>query len=425
MPENIFVLGLDEWNHTILRDLPGAGGYRFHQLLSFGELRGTTIDLPELLRHAQQELAMFTGRISAIVGYWDFPVTSMVPMLCRPRGLRSASLAAVAKCEHKYWSRLEQREVIDEYPRFALIDLHRQPTLPAGLRYPVWIKPVKSFRSQLAFRACDDSGLRHATAEIRAGIGRLGEPFQYVLDQLDQRELPPEVACAGGEATMVEEEIGGAQLTVEGYAHGGDVRVCGVVDTLRYPGSPCFLRYRYPSQLPEDTQQHAAELTRRVIRRIGLNDVTFNVEFFADPASGRLGLLEVNPRHSQSHAPLFAAVDGVANHHSMVRLALGHDPRMPHRQGRWPVAAKWFLRRFTDGVLRRVPTTDEITRVERETPGVRVRVTARTGQRLSELPDQDSYSYELAHVYTGGTSEQDLIAKFERCRERLPFEVES
>jgi hypothetical protein len=38
---------------------------------------------------------------------------------------------------------LEQRRVIDEYPRFGLVDLDK-PALPDGLRYPVWVKSVTS-----------------------------------------------------------------------------------------------------------------------------------------------------------------------------------------------------------------------------------------------------------------------------------------
>ena len=84
-----------------------------------------TIPLPDLLAEAQQQVEAFDGPVHAIIGFWDFPVSTMVPMLCERLGLRWASLESVVKCEHKYWSRLEQRRVIDEYPRFGLVDLDR------------------------------------------------------------------------------------------------------------------------------------------------------------------------------------------------------------------------------------------------------------------------------------------------------------
>ena len=57
--------------------------------------------------------------------------------------------------------------------------------------------------------------------------------------------------------------------------------------------------------------------------RIGYDGTRFNVEYFWDAERDALTLLEINPRHSQSHAELFAWVDGVANHHHMIELRWG------------------------------------------------------------------------------------------------------
>lgn len=114
-----FVLGLDDKNLAVLRDVPGAGHYRFLPLLSKPQLQHGEIPIAELIEEAQQKLDCFESRIDAIVGYWDFPVSTMVPILCQRLGLRSAPLDAIVRCEHKYWSRLEQQKVIDEVPRFG------------------------------------------------------------------------------------------------------------------------------------------------------------------------------------------------------------------------------------------------------------------------------------------------------------------
>ena len=104
---------------------------------------------------AQRQIESFDGRWTRSSGSG----TSRSARWCRccasALGLRWASLESVVKCEHKYWSRLEQRRVIDEYPRFGLVDLDDDPTLPDGLRYPVWLKPVKSASSALAYRVED------------------------------------------------------------------------------------------------------------------------------------------------------------------------------------------------------------------------------------------------------------------------------
>lgn len=421
---HVYVLGLDEHNREILEALPDAGDYEFHPLLSIEELQyGHEIPVTELLDKAKRQLDEADTSVDAVIGFWDFPVSTMVPLLCAHAGTPGPSLASVVKCEHKYWSREQQAQVIEEYPRFGLVDPDHDQDPPEGLSYPMWVKPVKSFSSDLAFGVADQDGFRDALATIREGIGRIGEPFEVILGEL---ELPAELAEIGGRACVAEETMAGQQVTLEGYARAGDVCIFGVVDTVNLRDVASQERFQYPSSLPEAVSDRMAEISRRVIKQVGLDNTTFNIEFFYDPTQDAehdaVRVLEVNPRHSQSHAELFADVDGAANHRAMLRLALGLDPDMPHRQGRFPMAAKWFLRRRQDGVARRVPGDSDIAEVQRAVPGVTVDVIVAEGDRLSELPDQDSYTFKIANIYVGGTDEHDLREKFDRAADMLPFE---
>ncbi|MGQ0777560.1 MAG: ATP-grasp domain-containing protein [Pseudonocardiales bacterium] len=422
MAVNVLVLGLDEHNERILRDMPDAERYRFHPLLSLEELLGGEIVLQDLLDKAGRQLDAFEGSVDAIIGFWDFPVTSMIPILChRFGGLCCASLEAVVKCEHKYWSRLEQQKVIEEYPRFGLVDPERDTGPPAGVSYPMWIKPVKSTCSDLAFGVANQQEFQDALARIRDGIGRMGIPFETVLEHL---ELPPEIAGVGGRVCLAEETISGRQLTFEGYRYLGETHTLGVVDSVTHEKSPSFVRYQYPATVPNRVTERMADISDRVLRQIGLEHTTFNIEFFWDENTDALTLLEVNPRHSQSHAELFAQVDGAPNHLALLRLVLGGDPALPRRRGPYRIAAKWFLRRWNDGVVRRHPTELEIEQIQREIPGVTVDVTARAGDRLSELTRQDSYSYSIANIYVGAQDEAELTEKYQRCIRALPFEID-
>ncbi|MYR46033.1 ATP-grasp domain-containing protein [Streptomyces sp. SID5910] len=411
--KNVFVIGLDEANLPTLRAVPGADALRFHPLLTVEELQGGEVSVPDITEKAQQVLDAFDGSIDAIVGYWDFPVSTLVPILGERYGTRTTSLESVVKCEHKYWSRLEQRKVTDCHPRFGRVDLEADPPHPPGdLRFPMWLKPALSYSSELAFGVKDEEEFRRAVDEIREGISRVGRPFERVLDRID---VPPEMEGVGGRVCLAEESLTGIQVAVEGYVHEGEVTVYGTLDSIDYPDSPCFLRHQYPSMLPPQVITRLHDVTERVMRRIGFDSATFSVEYFYDPGSEEINLLEINPRHSQSHAELFQYVDGVPNHHPMLALALGEDPRMPHRQGPYAMAAKWYYRWFTDGVVRNVPSPEDIARIERDTPGVRIHVLPEEGQRLSDLSQQDSYSYEVAHIFTGGDDEEDMRGKYDHC----------
>jgi hypothetical protein len=247
----------------------------------------------------------------------------------------------------------------------------------------------------------------------------VGEPFGYVLDQV---ELPPEIARVGGAACLAEAALHGVQAAVEGYVYQGEVVVYGALDSINYPESSSFLRHQYPSQLNEEAVGRMREVAERVMRQIGFDNGTFSIEFFCDPASGQVSLLEINPRHSQSHAELFEFVDGVANHEIMVRLGLGEDPRRRASKGRYQIAGKWYLRRFEDGVVTRVPTREEIEAVQERIDGTQIEIVLEPGQRLSDLPEQDSYSFELAQIFVAAHTEHEMAEKYQACVDALPFE---
>ncbi|MFH8487206.1 acetyl-CoA carboxylase biotin carboxylase subunit family protein [Streptomyces longisporoflavus] len=413
MPRNIFVLGLDEANLPTLRAVPGAQDYVFHPLLTVEELQEGEVSVPGLIAEAERVLDAFDGHIDAIVGYWDFPVSTLVPILSERYGTRSTSLDSVVKCEHKYWSRLEQQKVTDAHPPFGRVDTESaDPKPPEGMDFPMWLKPALSYSSELAYGVKDQEEFSEAVARIRAGMGRIGRPFEDILRRV---ELPPEMADVGGQVCLAEGALSGIQVAVEGYVHEGEVTVYGIIDSIQYPDSPCFLRHQYPSRLPEPVLERLRDISERVMRRIGMDAATFSIEYFYEPRSDELNLLEINPRHSQSHAEMFEYVDGVPNHHCMVSLALGKDPELPYRKGEYATAAKWYYRWFADATVHNVPSRKDIETIERRIPGVRIDVVPEEGQRLSDISQQDSYSYEVAHIFTGGDSEEDMRAKYDQC----------
>jgi hypothetical protein len=411
--KNIFVIGLNDANLRTLETVPDADEYRFLPLLTMDELQVGEVSVPDLLEKAQSVLDAFDGTIDAIVGYWDFPVSTLVPLLAERYGTRSTSLESVVKCEHKYWSRLEQRKAAKAHPRFGRVDLDAsEPRPPEGMEYPMWLKPALSYSSELAFGVKTDEEFAAAATEIRDGISRVGRPFDYILGRLD---LPPEMQGVGGQVCLAEESLNGIQVAVEGYVHHGEVTVYGVLDSINYPDNPSFLRHQYPSTLPSQVVRRLHDVSRRVIEQIGMDSATFSIEYFYDPRADEINLLEINPRHSQSHAELFEYVDGVPNHHHMICLALGKDPAVTRGAGPYAMGAKWYYRWFADAVVHGVPDEETVRRIESEIPGVRIDLVPEEGQQLSRMPEQDSYSFEVAHIFTGGDSEEELRQKFDRC----------
>jgi biotin carboxylase len=283
--------------------------------------------------------------------------------------------------------------------------------------YPFWLKPIKATESMLAFKIADDKELREALQQTREHIETIAAPFNYVLSHID---LPQELAGVDGCNCIAEGMASGDLHTVEGYVYDGEVYVHGVIDSINYPDSSSFFRYQYPSSLPNHIQQRMIEASHKVISRLRVDNSTYNIEYFYDQEQDRISLLEINPRISQSHTEMFKDVDGDSNHEILIELALGNKPKFPKRQGRHKCAAKFYLRRFEDGVVANVPSDEEVKRIEREIGDVVINVEVEEGMRLSKKSgEEDSYSYVLATMHIGAQDQDELMDKYTRCAKAL------
>ncbi len=420
---NIFVVGYDDYLGGLLERLPERERYAFHALIDSDELRGVeTPDVAALLERARRRLEAFAGDVAGVVSFLDFPAVEITAVLNARFGLRGPSLEAVLRCNHKYWSRRLQSEAVPEcVPRFALVDpFDARAPARLGLDYPFWVKPLNAYRSHLAFRIARPEDFRQAMTAMRAGIGRLARPFAHFLGLA---ALPDDIAALRPDMAIAEAAIAGDQCTLEGYVHGGEPEIYGVVDSIREPNRSSFARYQYPSRLPRSVQRRMADAAARVVRHLGLDDSAFNVEFYYERRRDRIWLLEINPRISQSHCDLFEKVDGVSHQQVVLDLTLGRRPAMPRRQGRFRVAGKFFLRGYGDARITRVPTRANIRRIEREVPAATVRVLVDAGTDLRTLHDQDAYSCELAWIWLGADNQRELLDKHRRVLELLDLEV--
>ncbi|WP_261391636.1 acetyl-CoA carboxylase biotin carboxylase subunit family protein [Roseovarius atlanticus] len=409
-----------------MKRLRGVEDVNFHPLLTSAEVSDTQIfDIPDMLRRAEETLDAFDGSIDAIVGYIDFPVSTMLPLLCKKYGVRNASLESLLKCEHKYWSRKVMAEVIpDHVPNFTAFDPFDDEALSkigeAGLRFPFFVKPIKSSGSRLGFRIDSPEDFAYATEAFRAEINEISEPFNYVLNQAD---LPDDVKAVEGHYCMAERVIGGRQCTVEGYVHDGEVVPYGVVDSIRYPQVLSFFYYLYPSTLPPRIQEQMAEITKTVMKHIGYDNAGFNIEYYWDEVQNQIWLLEINTRIAQSHCDLFEMVDGVSHQQVTVDLGLGRKPDMPKGEGPETVAAEFFYRVFfNDATVARAPSRAEVEVAAEQVEGTRITSYVSKGSKLSELPEQDAYSYAVASVWMGAQKQSKLLWNYEQVMKRLNYE---
>lgn len=420
-PLHVFVMGLDDHHLKDLLTIEDADRYRFHALLDKDEVVFLKdFDIPDLIERAQRQIDNAPHPVDGIIGHWDFPVTSLVPLLAKRNGLPSPSLESVCKCDDKYWSRMEQVRAIPECtPRFQLFDPFDKGAADAiELPYPFWIKPVKGYGSELGFRIEDRSQLEEALEETRERIGTVGDAFTQVLDLMP---VPEEIKRVGGDHCLAEEIVSGRELAPEGSAYGGQVRIHGLIDMPRRGGS--FERYGYPADVPQELEERICETTRRIIQHIGYDNACFNAEYFYDEATDKLWIVEINPRISQSHCYMFERVNGASNHQVAVQVATGQEPHFEPGGGRYGAAAKCMLRSWQDGRVTRVPDSRRIAEIEQRFTDCRVVLKVKEGTVLHELDAQDSFSYVLANIYACGRDQQDMIRRYNAIVEALDIQI--
>src|SRR5262249_54752160 len=127
---------------------------------------------------------------------------------------------------------------------------------------------------------------------------------------------------------IAEEVLAGTQVTVEGIACGGKVAILGIVDAVLYPGPIAFPRFEYPAALTEPLQSRMAAIAAQALRALSFDHGVFNVEMFHDPATGRITILEVNPRVAYQFADLYEKVEGFNTYDAVLALATGEPPTL-------------------------------------------------------------------------------------------------
>jgi biotin carboxylase len=349
--------------------------------------------------------------IAAVISTDDYPGSALAAVLAKELGLPGPEPRVNLICQHKYLSRLAQSRVVPEaVPPFLPIDVAEQAGLPNAIFFPAFVKPVKSFFSIGAQRVASLQEL----VEARSQWAKLDD-FFVPLERLLERHVGTSI---GTTRLIAEGLLKGEQATVEGYAHGGDVTILGVVDSILFPGTLVFSRFEYPSSLPANVQERMADIVQRLMGVLGYDNGLFNIEMMYDESEDRIGIIEINPRMASQFADLYEKVDGTNAYEILLDIGVGVAPTSKRREGPYSFAASCVLRTFEDCLVVGLPSQDQLASVAELYPDVRVELHATVGRKLSdELQDGASYRYGVINL--GGRDRAQVLERFEHCREWL------
>jgi len=163
------------------------------------------------------------------------------------------------------------------------------------------------------------------------------------------------------------------------------------------------------------------DIARRAVEAIGFTHGLFNVELFYQPASGRITIIEINPRMAGQFSDLYERVDGKSLWSLELDLALGRTPLFPHREGRFGAASSFVFREFGDAV-KQAPPVEQQGWLTATYPDARLFLDLKhSTSRERETKWLGNYRYALVHM--GGTDHDDMMARFDNVCEHLDFDV--
>jgi hypothetical protein len=356
------------------------------------------------------------GRIDGVFSSSDYPGVTLAGALAAELGLAGSRPDRLIDAAHKYYSRIAQRSAAPEaVPDFALIDLRAPSAAPLG--FPCWVKPVKGAFSMharridgpAAFRAFVDSpGIADFASDYMAIFNRMVAAWtEHPID---------------GRALIAEGVLRGELVTIEGFVCGGSVEVIGIVDsTLHANGS--FARFDYPTALPAPVCDRMADLARRVIAALGLEQTFWNIETMYDASTDRVSIIEVNPRICGQFADLYQKVDGANSYELALALCTGGRPRFTPGRGRYRAAASIPLRVFEPSRVEAAPEDADAAAAEALYPETLVWRECGAGDALDDFHGEDGASQRYAVINLGGADRADLTKRCDAVQQRLGFRM--
>ncbi len=418
--KHILVLFPKDWDRDELEQPRYQARYRFYyegfDLFAFPQnLKLATFSAR---RYAEKLAAKYQGRIDGVISNNEQFGALIAAVIAQRLGLPGTDPAVIIAAQHKYYARCLQQKLLPQAtPRFAVFPYTVQSAAECGLPFPFYVKPVKATYSVLARTVNSFEELQsHLTFNPLETliIRKLVKPFndlmtRYTPFTIDAHHL------------VAEEVMTGVQVNVDGYVYNGKVHILGIVDEVMYPGTQAFMRFEYPSRLPEDVQLRMRMLTEKLFTGIDYGYGFFNVELIYNPEDGALRIIEINPRMASQIVNLYRRVDGYDPYELLINLSLGIAPQVTFGAGEFGAAASFVLRRFDGREVKHVPGQAQIDAMQQRYPDARLMLYLKRGAGLArEMKWLGSYRYAVLNL--GGASAEDLYQRYDDIRRELAFE---
>jgi hypothetical protein len=415
--KRILVLFPKEWDRLEFGRPEYADRYRFayagFDLFRFPEnLKLATFDvfrfINEVVERCRRE------PVDGVFSNNEYLGALVAAVVAEKLGLPGNDPRVVLTAQHKFYARRAFAAIAPEAaPRYVVFPYALKNRSDFPFELPCFVKPVKATFSVLARRVdAFDELRRHLSfwPFEKYVLKRLVKPFNDLLPWYTDFTI-------NAHHMIAEELLDGVQVNLDGYVSGGEVKVLGVIDEHMYPGTYAFSRFEYPSRVLAEVQARMVALAEKLLDGLGYRHGFFNLELDWEPATGRLRVIELNPRMASQLAVFYEWVDGLNPYRMLLDLACGEAPSLECSAPRYRAAASFAFRKFDGKPLAAHPTPEQIERVRRDYPEARLMLYLKRGLALAnEMKWLGSYRYAVVNM--GARSGEELLQRFQSlCRQ--------
>lgn len=285
---------------------------RIHPVIEHADhvLTAETNDTAALVRFLgqQHEILRFDG-VLTICDYYVDTVAEVARALRLPQSFP----AGVARVRRKHLVREALQQGGLPNPRFEVTrSWHETREAASRVGYPLVLKPSDLASSAFVRLVQDETQLREAFEAL--------ERFPQNFRQQEREPL-----------WLLEEFMGGEEVSVEACTFRGDTTIVGITDKS-LTGHPYFIEdgHMFPAALDADTTRAVHELVRDALEAVGFDHGISHTEVKLTPQGPRI--VEINPRLGGNYiAELVERATGIDLLAAQVDLALGRLPDLARK----------------------------------------------------------------------------------------------
>lgn len=293
----------------------------------------------------------------------------------------------------KHRMRVRTKDATVNSPRFCLTHSFEEALeFAEAIGYPVIVKPPDSQSSRGVQKVNHAAELPHA--------------------------LDSALRSSRQGAALIEQCLGGIEVTVESLCIDGEVYTLGISDKSHFPDCPMVARrLTYPAAFSSSVMSKIAEANSSVIKSLGLETGTTHAEYFVDGEDVALVEIAARGGGSRVYSHIAPYLSGINVPEMMIRFAVGERLNLP-KHALSDRAANLEFFSFAPGTIKSITGVEEACRL----PGVaEILLEFNVGDVLRS-PEDDRSRHGLMLVF--GNSRDQVLKTSQAVHDLVKVEVD-